>query len=358
MRQWSGELLPTIPCLNKVMMVKTPKRSLNSPKIFVSTAPFGALDPTPRHELDQAGCSVSYNDLNRKLTPEEVAKFASDCDGLIAGTEDLVPLIEANPRLKMIARVGIGLDSVPLGLCRERGIAVSYTPDAVTMAVVELTIGLMVSASRRVAQVDRAIRAGQWIRPQGLRIGEATVGLVGFGRIGSRVARALSGLTPRRILVADILDKRKEISELVVSCGLAIEQVPLDDLLTQSQIVSLHVPLTRVTRGMMDATALNRMQRDAVLINTSRGGVVDEDALLEAMRAGRLAGAAVDVFEQEPYLGPLRDLDNAILTSHLGSCSIDCRARMETEAALDMIRFFRGEPLASPVPEEEFENSR
>lgn len=329
-----------------------------TPKLFVSTSPFGAIDLTPRQELEHTGWDVRYNNCNRKLTPQEVAELAADCDGLIAGTEDLMPLIEANPGLKLIARVGIGLDSVPLNLCRRRGIAVSYTPDAVTLAVVELTVGLMLDASRFVSQVDRAIRAGRWIRPQGRRIGESTVGLVGFGRIGSRVARALAGLGPRCILVADILDKRREVNGMATTTGIAIEQAPFDRLLAESNIVSLHVPLTRLTRGMVGAEALRRMPAGAVLINTSRGGVVDEAALLTAMRGGQLAAAAIDVFEREPYTGPLRELDNVILTAHLGSCSVDCRARMETEAARDAIRFFRGDPLVSPVPDEEYENSR
>lgn len=332
--------------------------SVERPSIFVSTAPFGAIDPTPRLELEKTGWDVRYNVNNRKLSPQEVAELAVECDGLIAGTEDLTPLIAANQKLRMIARVGIGLDSVPLTLCRDRGIAVAYTPDAVTMAVVELTVGLMVSASRLVGQVDRAIRSGRWVRPQGQRIGGSVVGLVGFGRIGARVASALQGFSPSRILVADILDKRNEITELAARTGLAIEQVTLDELLTQANIVSLHVPLTRATRGMIDVAALHRTQGDAVLVNTSRGGVVDEKALFDTMTAGHLAGAAIDVFEQEPYLGPLRQLDNVIVTSHLGSCSVDCRARMETEAAHDAIRFFRGEPLVSPVPAEEYENQQ
>ncbi len=332
--------------------------SRESPSIFVSTAPFGAVDPIPRRALEATGWNIRYNDRNRKLTPQEVAELAVDCDGLIAGTENLEPLIAANPKLKMIARVGIGLDSVPLNQCRDRKIIVAYTPDAVTMAVVELTVGLMVSASRLVGQVDRAIRSGRWVRPQGQRIGESVVGLVGFGRIGSRVARALSGLSPRSILVADILDKRQEIAGLSAQSGLVIEQVPLAEVLAQAGIVSLHVPLTRATRGIIGASALRSMRPDAVLINTSRGGVVDEAELLAAMNSGHLFGAAIDVFEQEPYLGPLCNLDNVILTSHLGSCSVDCRARMETEAASDIIRFFKGEPVASPVPEEEYENQK
>lgn len=326
------------------------------PRIFVSTAPFGAIDTTPRSELESTGWEVRYNELGRKLTPQEVASLAKDCDGLIAGTEDLAPLLEANPELRMIARVGIGLDSVPLGACRTKGIALSYTPDAVTLAVVELTVGLMISASRFVGQVDRAIRAERWIRPQGKRIGDSVVGLIGYGRIGSRVAKALSGLRPRGLLVADILDKRDELSDFVVTTGLVAEQVSTKELLARADIVSLHVPLTRLTRGMLGSPEISAMKKDAVLINTSRGGVVSEAALLDAMREGHLSGAAIDVFEQEPYTGPLSQLDNVILTSHLGSCSVDCRARMETEAAREMIRYFRGEPLTSPVPDEEYEN--
>ena len=159
--------------------------------VFVSTYPFGADDPQPRKLLDDSNFNVSYNEFSRKLTVDELIERAGKTRVLLAGTENLMPFLEQNPNLEMISRVGIGLDGVPLNECRRRGIRVSFTPDAVTMAVVELTIGLMLSASRHVGNLDRRLRDGQWSRLSGRRLEHSVIGLLGFGRIGSRVARIL-----------------------------------------------------------------------------------------------------------------------------------------------------------------------
>ena len=167
--------------------------------IYASNYPFGREDQTPRQLLEESGFEYAINELGRKLKPEELLEKAGSCKALIAGTENLEPLIKSNPNLKMISRIGIGLDSVPLQLCQERGIRVSYTPDAVTMAVVELTLGLMISLPRQVVRADRKLRAG--IGPgftvpvlEGMDIA-----IVGCGRIGSRVAKLLSHFTPARL---------------------------------------------------------------------------------------------------------------------------------------------------------------
>jgi len=323
-------------------------------KIFVSTTPFGAVNSRPRELFCKTGWEIVYNTTQHKLSSEEVALMAREVDGIVAGTEDLGPLMAANPRLKIISRVGIGLDSVPLAECQKRGIAVCYTPDAVTMAVAEFTIGAMIATTRYFGPVDRMIRRGAWQRPQGIRLGEAMIGLVGFGRIGSNVARLLLPFHPRAVLVNDIKDKSKEIAGMRER-GLAIESATLGRILSAVDILSLHVPLSRQTRLLIGARELAKMKPNAVLLNTARGGLVDEVALHRALAAGSLACAAIDVFEREPYRGPLAELDNVQLTAHLGSCSIDCRARMEIEATEDLIRFFRGEPLRNKVPQEEYE---
>ncbi|MCP4294858.1 MAG: hydroxyacid dehydrogenase [Proteobacteria bacterium] len=159
------------------------------PKIFVSTAPFGEFDSTPLNLLNDTGWEYTVNPLDRKLTPQEVADYAEDVDGLIAGTEDIGIVLGKAKNLKIISRVGIGLDSVPLKVCKDRGITVSYTPDAVTMAVAEMTIGLMISASRHLMESDRHLRQRGWKRVQGKRIGESIIGLIGFGRVGKNVSR-------------------------------------------------------------------------------------------------------------------------------------------------------------------------
>jgi D-3-phosphoglycerate dehydrogenase len=323
--------------------------------IFVSTMPFGEHDPAPVEWLAETGWDVRVNDTGRKLKPEEVAEYARDCDGIVAGTEDLSPLLDRNTKLQVISRVGVGLDSVPLKRCRERGIAITYTPDAVTPAVAEFAVGAMLLVCRDIAGVDRKMRKHVWHRSQGLRLGAARIGIIGFGRIGSRVGRLLSGFEPAQVLISDRLGKHAEIAALAAR-GVRAQPAGNEQILEECDIVTLHVPIDHTTRGFIKEPQLRRMKKGAFLINTSRGGLVDEDALFRVLQDKHLAGAAVDVFEHEPYTGPLCTLENVLVTAHLGSCSVDCRADMEREATADLIRHFKGEPLRSPVPAVEYEN--
>lgn len=323
------------------------------PKIFVSATPFGDIDSTPKRLLKETGWEHKINASGRRPTPNEVAELALDYDGLIAGTEDLRLLIERTNRLKIISRVGIGLDSVPLALCREKGITVTYTPDAVTMAVAELTVGIMISLTRHTHISDRNIRHGEWQRRQGKRIGKSTIGLIGFGRIGTNVARLLVPFQPEEILVNDIKDKSNQIAGFRDG-GLNIRHAEKQEIYRNSDIVSLHIPLSSQSRHLINAETLQHFKKETYLINLARGGIVNETDLYKALITGQIAGAAIDCFEEEPYCGPLGELDNVVLSQHMGSCSFDCHSRMEIEATQDLIRFFKGEALKNEVPEEEF----
>ena len=323
------------------------------PKIFVSATPFGDIDSTPIRLLKETGWDYKINPSGRRPTPNEVAELASEYDGLIAGTEDLRLLVERTKKVKIISRVGIGLDSVPLALCREKGITVTYTPDAVTMAVAELTVGIMISLTRHTHISDRNIRQGEWKRRQGKRIGKSTIGIIGLGRIGTNVVKLLAPFGPEEILVNDIKDKTNEIAEFR-DCGLNIRHAEKKGIYRNSDIVSLHIPLSSQSRHLINAETLKHFKKETYLINLARGGIVDEVDLYKALITGQIAGAAIDCFEEEPYCGPLGELENVVLTQHMGSCSFDCHARMEIEATQDLIHFFKGEPLANKVPEEEF----
>jgi D-3-phosphoglycerate dehydrogenase len=325
-------------------------------KIFVSTYPFGQYNEEPISILQKEGWNVILNPTKRKLTSEEVAEYAKDVDAIIAGTEDLAPLIQKNPGLKIISRVGIGLDSVPLRLCRDKNITVAYTPDAVTMAVVELTIGLMVSLTRKVHLANFELRRGGWSRFTGKRLGESVIGLIGLGRVGSNVLRILKEFRPKEILVNDLKDKTKEIQEIIQNTDLKVRQVAKEEIYKHADIISLHVPLTNLTRNLIGKTELSLMIESTFVINTARGGIVNESDLYHAVKSEQIAGAAIDVFEKEPYKGNLIELENIILTEHMGSCSFDCRYLMEFGAASEVVRFFKGEPLLNPVPNEELEN--
>lgn len=323
-------------------------------KIFASNYPFGRENPEPRNLLKQTGWDIIYNPYERKLKPEETAEMAKGCDGIVAGTEDLTPLIESSDRLRVISRIGIGLDSVPLDLCRRKGITVTYTPDAVTMAVVEMAVSLMVMLSRRLSQADHEIRKGLWPRHFGKRISESVIGIVGLGRVGFRVANYLAPFRPKEILINDIKDVSEKIESLQ-KAGLNARFAEKAELFEKSDVVTVHTPLSPLTKGMVNRSVMESMKRDSFLINTARGGIIPENDLYEILKEKRIGGAAVDVFEHEPYAGPLTELDNVFLTQHQGSCSFDCRLAMETEAVMDCIRFFRGETLKTPVPDEEYE---
>ena len=326
------------------------------PRIFVSTLPFGQADPRSVELLRQTGWDFQINPTGRKLTAEEVGEFCAEADALIAGTEKIETVLARAKKLKLVARIGIGLDSVPLRKCRELGVAVAYTPDAVTMAVAEATLGVMVTLTRQMHAADKNVRQGIWKRPMGKRLGESVIGLVGMGRIGGQVVRLLGPFKPREILVSDPADISVALEAARRDHGVAIRQAPLDEVLAASDLVSLHLPYSRRTRHIIGHEALARMRKEAFLVNFARGGLVDEEALFEALQGGRLAGAALDCFEREPYDGPLKGLDTVLITPHLGSSSQDCRARMEIEAVEDVIRFLSGEPMKNPVPAGEYDN--
>lgn len=318
-------------------------------KVFVSTVPFAEIDQASKECLEQAGIEYSINPLGRKLSEKELASFIGDVEVLIAGTESITNFVlEQARKLKLIARVGIGLDSVDLLAAKRHGIVVTYTPDAPSPAVAELTIGLMLNVLRSVHLANEKLHKGEWQRYFGRRLSQCVVGVIGMGRIGSRVVRHLSSFACPRVMVNDLDQTITSIPEL---CW---EWQEKEAIYREADIISIHVPLTTATKDMISTPELEMMKPDAVLINTSRGGIVNEKALYEVMNKGHLSGVGIDTFEFEPYKGPLASIERCLLTAHMGSMSTDCRAQMELEAAQEAVRFFAGEELAKEVPEEEY----
>jgi D-3-phosphoglycerate dehydrogenase len=317
--------------------------------IFVSTVPFGKIDPLPIKLIEAAGLTYRLNPLGRKLKPGEISEVASDARVIVAGTEEIgISDIAKMKSLRLVARVGIGLDNVDLGAARDYGVAVSYTPDAPSPAVAELTIGLILDLARGITVADKGVRNANWTRYMGKRVHELTVGVIGVGRIGFRVIRLLQAFRCR-ILANDLRPDPR------FGPDMGVEWVDKETLYRESDVVTVHLPLTEKTNRLVGVRELAMMKRDAVVINTSRGGIVDEEALCEALATGNLRAAALDVFEKEPYAGPLTKLDNVILTQHMGSCTVDCRLRMEREATEEAIRFLKGEALRSPVPQDQYQ---
>jgi len=322
-------------------------------KVLITTVPFSEKNKLPLELLDGAEAEYVINPLNKKLTESELAEMVTDFDVIIAGTEPITDFVmEKATKLKMISRVGIGLDSVDLIAAEKRGIKVSYTPDAPAPAVAELTIGLLITLLRSVQLSNIEMHAGEWKRYFGKRIADSTIGIIGLGRIGTRILNRLVVFGTPRLLVNDLSP------DPALDRSFKLEWVDKNTIYKESDIISLHLPLTKLTKNMISKEQLEMMKPNAAIINTSRGGIINEHDLYNAMKNGHLSGAAIDVFEQEPYSGLLAEIDRCLLTAHMGSMSEDCRTRMEVEATEEAVRFINNLPLESEVPQEEYSVQR
>lgn len=299
-------------------------------KIVISTSSFDMDNNAHVQHLLKEGMHIAGNSYGRKLTEDEAIELlGEDTVGMIAGIEPLTERVFASAKsLKVVSRCGSGLDNVDLAAAKRYGITVLNTPEAPAQAVAELTMGLILSALRRVCQVDRLLRTGEWPRMQGQLLAAQVVGIVGFGRVGRRVAHLCRAFNAEVVAHDSYVEQSPQ----------GIKLVPLEKLLAEADIISLHLTYDADTHHLLDAEAFARMKPGAVVINTARGGLIDEDALAEALHSGQLGAAALDVFEQEPYHGPLLKCDKAILTSHIGSLARESRQRMEVEAAENLLR--------------------
>jgi D-3-phosphoglycerate dehydrogenase / 2-oxoglutarate reductase len=319
-------------------------------KALITTVPFGDKNRLPLEMLESAGVEYLINPHNTKLTEDQLVELIGDIDVVIAGTEKITEKVMARgSKLKLISRVGVGLDGVDLLAAKQRGIRVSYTPEAPAPAVAELTLGLMLTLLRSAHIANGQMHQGKWQRIFGRRLAETTVGIIGVGRIGARVLRRTKAFGTPRILVND------SVPNLELSREFKLEWVTKEQIYAEADLISLHLPLTRLTKNMIRREQLLAMKKDAMIINTARGGIINEHDLHEVMLAGHLGGAAIDVFEHEPYKGPLAEIERCVLTAHMGSMSVDCRTRMEIEATEEAVRFLTGKPLIGTVPEVEYD---
>jgi len=319
-------------------------------KILITTVPFGEKSHLPLELLEKANIEYLINPHKTKLTEDQLVDMVPDFDVIIAGTEPITEKVMAQTtKLKLISRVGIGLDGVDLISAKKRGIKVSYTPDAPSPAVAELALGMMLTLLRSVHISNFQMHQGKWQRIFGRRLTEVTVGIIGVGRIGTHLLRCIKGFDTLQILVNDIMPDDE------LSREFKLEWVTKEQLYKEADIISLHLPLTHLTKNMIRREQLLSMKSDAMIINTSRGGIVNESDLYDVMVEGHLSGVAIDVFEHEPYTGKLAEIERCLLTAHMGSMSIDCRTQMEIEATEEAVRFLAGKPLENEVPQSEYD---
>ena len=282
--------------------------------------------------MRQAGIEV---DVKTGLTPEELERTIGDYDVLVvrSATKVRKPLIKAARNLKLIVRAGVGLDNVDVECAQARGIEVMNTPAASSNAVAELTVGYLFALARHLPQATTSLRAGKWEKKKfdGSEIAGKTLGLVGYGRIGWLVAKKALALD-MEIIAYDpyVSDPR----------GLEMEFVSLEDLLQMADYISMHLPLTNETRNLIDAPQFEMMKDGVCIINCARGGTINEDALYEAIRAGKVAGAALDVYAEEPARdNRLFELDEVIGSPHIGAATVEAQHRVSTEVAEKVIEF-------------------
>lgn len=259
------------------------------------------------------------------------------------------PLLDAaGPSLRIVANFAVGYDNIDVASCRERGVVATNTPDVLTNATAELTVALMLAAARRLGEGERIVRSGRWAGWDpgfllGRELARCTIGIVGLGRIGTRVAELLQGFGPELLYSA-----RRRRPELESRLG--ARHLPFDDLIAEADVVTLHAPLTPDTRHLIDARALERFKRGAILVNTARGGLVDTAALVAALRSGSLSAAALDVYEREPEVpAELLAREDVVLSPHIGSATAHARDSMATLVADNVTAVLEGRPPLSPV---------
>ena len=302
-------------------------------RILITTSSFGKDDPSPLNLLQNAGYEAIINPYGRRLTEDEVLDLLSEVKpvGMVAGVEPITArVLQQAEGLKVISRCGVGLENVDLNAAGSLGITVTNTPDGPTEAVAELTIGLIFNLLRMVSFLDRELRKGNWIKRTGGLVRGKKVGIIGLGRIGKEVAEMLLALGAK-VAGTDIQPDYEWLQKN------QIPLVSLEELLKQSEILCLHLSHKPDNKHLIGRKEMEAMPKGAYLINTSRGEVIDHDALYSMLTNGHLSGAALDVFDHEPYTGPLTKLDNVILTPHVGSYAREARVEMEIQAAENLI---------------------
>lgn len=309
---------------------------MNTDLIFVALSTFAERDRAPLDLLERSGRPFKIHASGKRITPEELRRDGPEAAVIVAGVETYdAAMLDALPTLRCIARVGVGVDAIDHAAARQRGVAVVNTPDLPAAAVAELALSMFLSLSRQLVPQTLSMRARRWERLESHLLGGRRVGIVGLGRIGRRVAE-LSMAFGAEVMAHDPFTDGRWAAER------GVRLASLDELLEQADILSLHAARSKENALRLSADELARMKPGAILVNLARGGMVDEAALHDALLTGHLGGAGLDVFDEEPYRGPLCDLENVILTPHSATMPVETRAAMEQEAVDKALRFLDG----------------
>ncbi|MHB1454080.1 MAG: phosphoglycerate dehydrogenase [Saccharofermentanales bacterium] len=310
-------------------------------RILVTPTSFNASRPSKaRDMLERFTEDIVYNPYGRPLTAQEIIPLLEGVDGYIAGLDsiDAEVISHAPSSLKVISRYGVGFDRVDVDAAAGRHIAVTNTPGVNAESVADLAFGLILAVARKIVVSDRKVRAGEWPRLTGMEIYGKTIGILGLGAIGKGVARRAKGFSMEVQAYDPFFDKRFAAENGVKECT-------VEELIHSSDIISLHLPMNDHTRNIISADAIRQMKQGAIVINTSRGGLVDESAAYQALKNGWLGGLGLDVFEKEPPAdSPLFELDNVVVTAHAGAHTVEAVDNMGMLSVLNLIEVLSGSP--------------
>ena len=297
-------------------------------KVIVTARSFGKTDSKAVDLLKANGCEVKKLEAADGPIEEQLKKEIVDADAVIAGLEDYTPeLIASAKKLKVISRYGVGYDKVDVAAAREHGVAVTITPGANGDSVADLAVALMLDLARNVTVMDNSIKAKAQKRPSGLEMWQKTLGIVGAGRSGQGVGKRCRGFD-MKILAYDMFESEAFKEET------GAQYVDLETLLKESDFITIHSPLTPETENMISTEQFQMMKNTAIIVNTARGGIIDEAALYEALKSGEIRGAGLDAtVDEPPYGSPLMELENCILTPHAGAATAEASSKMSYMAA-------------------------
>jgi D-3-phosphoglycerate dehydrogenase len=306
-------------------------------KILITPRSFASFSDKSLKMFTERGYEIKRNNTGRPYEKEEMLKLIRDIDGIIIGIDELsAEIIEGADALKVISKYGIGLDNIDINTATNKKIIVTSTPTANVDAVADLAFGLILSLARRIPEADKKTKSGKWEKIIGKSVWEKTLGVIGLGKISRQVVKRAIGFE-MNILAFDIVKDKKFVQKY------GIKYVNLEKLLRKSDYITIHIPLNDATRGMISYEELEKMKKNAFLINTSRGGIVDEEALYDALRNNKLRGAALDVYNNEPLReSPLKELDNMIMTPHIGAYTEEAIENMSIQAAQNLIDVLEG----------------
>jgi len=312
---------------------------MTKPKVLATRPLFPAAQ-----EILDAACEAEYWTKPERIPREELLSRIKDKEGLVCLLTEKVnlELLSAAPKLRIAANVAVGFDNIDVTACTKRGVVATNTPGVLDETTADFAWTLMMSVARRIVEGDTLARSGNWTgwdldQLVGTDVWGKTLGIVGFGRIGRAMARRALGFQ-MKVIYADAVRAPEAVEK-----EWKAEYRGMASLLAESDFVSLHVPLLPETRGLFDAAKFSKMKPTAYLINTSRGAVVDEAALVHALEGGKIAGAALDVFENEPLIHPGLKRSNVVLAPHIASASIETRTKMACMAAENVVALFKGQ---------------